>query len=320
MGRREFIMLLGGAAASWPFAAQPQQPAMMKRIAIVHPSEPVANLVASYHRFYHAFFAELGRVGYAEGNNLIVKRYSAGGQPDRYAELARDVADTRQAATTTIPIVTIAGDPVVGGLVSNIARPGGNITGTAISAGFEIWGKRMGLLKEVIPKLSNISVILQTRKFWEGPNGTAIRQAAESISIPLNAVTFEEKIDNAAYQHVFAAFDQDRPDALMVSEFPVHFTNRVIIVQLAAKHRVPVLYTWREFVETGGLMSYAFDMVELGRSCAYQIGQILNGTKPGDIPFNLVARYELALNLKTAKSLDIEFPATLLGIADFVVE
>ena len=334
MRRREFITALG-MAATWPFAAWAQQPAKMKRIAIVHPSEPVANLVASYHRFYHAFFYELDRVGYAEGNNLIVERYSAGGQPDRYAELAREVADTRpaaiyamdsnlglafKAATTTIPIVTVAGDPVVGGLVSNIARPGGNITGTAISAGFEIWGKRIELLKEVLPKLSNISVILQTRKFWEGPNGSTIRQAAEAISIPLNAVTFDEKIDEAAYQRVFAAFDQARPDALMVSEFPVHFTNRVTIVELAAKHRLPVMYTWREFVETGGLMSYAFDLVELGRSCAYQIGQIINGTDPGDIPFNLVARYELALNLKTARSLGIEFPATLLGIADFVVE
>jgi putative ABC transport system substrate-binding protein len=335
MKRREFIGLIGGAALAWPNAARAQQPAKMKRIAIVHPSDRVADMVASYRRSYRGFFDELNRLGFVEGKNLVVERYSGGGQPDRFAQLASYVVDTRpdaiysmdgnfglafKAATTTIPIVTIAGDPVVMGLVSNIARPGGNVTGTANSVGLEIWGKRIGLLKETLPKLSKACVIASTRERWEGPYGSAIRQAAKAASIELNTVVFDEKIDKAAYQRVFTAFEQERPDALIVNDSSIHLTNRVTIVELAAKHHLPAMYPFREFVEVGGLMSYSPDVQEIGRSTGYQMAQILNGTNPGDIPFNQVTRYELAINLKTAKSLGLEFPATLLGSADLVIE
>jgi putative ABC transport system substrate-binding protein len=149
----------------------------------------------------------------------------------------------------------------------------------------------------------------------------AIRQAAEAASVALNATMLDQTIfDEAEYQRVFAAFEQDRPDALMVSDGTVHFTNRVTIVELAAKHRVPTMYCWRDFVEIGGLMAYSFDLEELGRLSGYQTAQILNGANPGDVPFIRITRLELAINLKTAKSLGIEFPATLLGSADFVVE
>jgi putative tryptophan/tyrosine transport system substrate-binding protein len=334
MQRRTFIILIGGATA-WPLVARAQQPAKVKRIAMVHPSDPVADMVASYRRSYRAFFDELSRLGFVEGKNLVVERYSAGGQPDRFAQLARDVVDTHpdaifsmegslgltfKAATTMIPIVTIAADPVVTGLVSNIARPSGNVTGTANNAGSEIWGKRIGLLKEALPKLSNACVIAQTQNGWEGPYGSAIRQAAKAASISLNSVVFDGKIDEAAYQRVFAAFEQDRPDALIATEYSVHLTNRVTIVELAARHRLPAMYPFREFVEVGGLMSYSPDLEEIGRSTGYQMGQILNGTNPSEIPFNQVTRFELALNLKTAKSLGLEFPATLLGSADLIIE
>ena len=225
-----------------------------------------------------------------------------------------------KAATTTIPIVAISGDPVALGLVSNIARPGGNITGSAVNAGFEIWGKRFGLLKEVLPMLSNACIILHRRIEWEGPYGTAIRQAAKDASVALKETVFAGKIDETGYQRVFSAFEQDRPDALIVSEFSVHFTNRAMIVELAAKHRLPAMYTWKDFVEIGGLMAYSPDFSEVGRSVGHQMGQILNGTNPGDIPYNQVTHYELALNLKTANSLGLEFPATLLGSADFIIE
>jgi putative tryptophan/tyrosine transport system substrate-binding protein len=334
MKRREFITLIGGVAVS-PFVARAQQPVKMKRIAMVHSYESVVNMVASYHRFYRAFFDEVSRFGFVEGKSLVVERYSAGGQSDRVAQLARDVVDSRpdaiylvdgslgavfKAATTTIPVVAITVDPVALGLVSNIARPGGNVTGTAIAAGFEIWGKRIGLLKEALGKLSNVCVFAGTRERWEGPFGSAARQAAKVASIPLNAVTFDGKVDEAEYQRVFAAFEQDKPGALIISEYGVHFVNRATIVGLAAKHRLPAVYPYRDFVEVGGLMAYSSDLEEVGRSCGYQISQILNGTNPGDIPFNQVTHYELALNLKTAKTLGIEFPATLLGSADFIVE
>jgi len=334
MKRREFIILIGGAAAS-PLIARAQQPAKMKRIAMVHPSEPVANLVTSYSRFYRAFFDEVSRLGFVEGKNLVVERYSGGGQPNRLAQLARDVVETRpdaifaiegtlslafKAATTTIPIVAVSNDPIALGLVSNIARPGGNVTGTSVDAGLEIWGKRIGLLKETLPKLSKVCIMMQTQKRWEGPFGSAICQAAKAASIALNAVWFDGETNEAAYQRVFAAFEQDRPDAIMVAEYGVHFTNRVTIVGLAAKYRLPAMYTIRGFVEIGGLMAYSPDSEEVGRSTGNQIGQILSGTNPGDIPYDQVTRYELSINLKTAKSLGLEFPATLLGTADFVVE
>jgi putative tryptophan/tyrosine transport system substrate-binding protein len=277
----------------------------------------------------------LSRLGFVEGRTLVVERHSAGGQPDRYAQLAHDVIDTRpdvifsmsgsvglafKAATTTIPIVTTSSDALAQGLVSNIARPGGNLTGTAVNAGLEIWGKRIGLLKETLPKLSNLCVLAQTRKGWEGPFNSGVRRAAKTASTVLNAVVFDGKFDEAEYQRVFASLEQDRPDAFIVLSYPVHFTNRVTIVGLAAKHRLPAMYPYREFVEVGGLMSYSSDLTELLRSTGNQIGQILNGSNPGDIPFSQVTRYELSLNLKTAKSLGLEFPATLLGSADVVVE
>ena len=334
MRRREFLGVMGSAAAL-PFAAVAQQPAEMKRLAMVHPSDPVGTFVPSYHRSYRAFFDELSRLGFVEGKNLVVERYSAEGQPDRYAKLAYDVVDRHpdvifsmsgsvglafKAATTTIPIVTTASDPLAQGLVSNIAKPGGNLTGTAVNAGLEIWGKRIGLLKETLPKLSNLCVLAQTQEGWEGPFNSGVRQAAKAANTALNAVVFNGKIDEAEYQRVFAAFAQDRPDAFIVLSYPVHLTNRVTIVELAAKHRLPAMYPYSEFVEVGGLMSYSSDLTELLRSTGNQIGQILNGTNPRDIPFSQVTRYELSLNLKTATSLGLEFPAILLGSADFIVE
>jgi putative tryptophan/tyrosine transport system substrate-binding protein len=257
-------------------------------------------LVASYRPFLRAFFEELSRAGFMEGRSLVVERYSALGQFDHAAQLARDIVDTRpdaifstdiipalavKAATTTIPIVAISGDPVALGLVSNIARLGGNITGSAVNAGFEIWGKRFGLLKEVLPMLSNACIILHRRIEWEGPCGSAVRQAAKHASVALKETVFDGKIDETEYQRVFASFEQDRPDALIVSEFSVHFTNRATIVELAAKHRLPTMYTWRDVVEIGGLMAYSPDFLEVGRSAGHQMGQILNGTNPGDIPY-----------------------------------
>jgi putative ABC transport system substrate-binding protein len=333
MRRREFLTLAGGATA-WPLIARAQQPAKMKRIAMVSTSDRVVDMVSGHSRLFSAFFDELSHLGFVEGKNLVVERYSGEGQPDRFTQLARDVVGTRpdavytlegslglafKAATTTIPIVSISIDPVALGLVSNIARPGGNVTGVAADSGIEIWGKRIGLLKEALPKLSNACLVIP-RNSWDGRYGAAFRRAAETISMPLNAAVLEGKIDAAEYQRVFATFEQHRPDALLVTDSYAHFANRVTVVELAAKSRLAALYTWRECVEIGGLMAYSWDPGELARSAAYQIVQILNGADPGDIPFNLVTRFELALNLKTAKSLGLEFPATLLGSADLVIE
>jgi putative ABC transport system substrate-binding protein len=270
-----------------------------------------------------------------EGKNLVVEKYSDGGQIDRLAPLAREVVDTRpdvicaigspmglafKAATRTIPIVVVTSDPVAAGLTSNIARPGGNITGVSIDAGFETWGKRIGLLKEALPKLSKVFFIADTRDRWEGQFGSAVRQGAKAASVALNAAVFDEKFDEATYRRAFAAFEQDKPDGLLVSDYKGHTTNYGTIIELAAKYRLPAMYAYRGVVQSGGLMSYGIDLEEIGRFAGYQIGQVLNDTNPGDIPFNQATHYELAINLKTAKSLGIEFPATLLGSADFIIE
>ena len=332
MRRRDFVTALG-TAAIWPLAARAQQPAKMKRIAYVHSAANVSRISASGEPFYRAFFEELSRLGYVEGQNLGVERYSGDGRTERYAELARDVVNTHpdlivavaarlsldfKMATTTIPIVTIIIDPIAQGLVASIARPGGNITGVAIAAGLEIIGKRMGLLVEAMPKLSTVGY-LASRPFWEDPRGAAVREAAKQAGISLSPVMLSA-FDEAEYQRVFRSMEQDRADAFMVSDEPEHGTYRATIVEWAAKDRIPAIYPVRDFFEAGGLMAYSPDLADIFRRVAYLIDKILRGANPGDIPFYQPTKFELSINLKTAKALGLEMPAMLLARADEVIE
>ena len=333
MRRRKFITLLGGAVAVWPLVARAQQPAKMKRIACVISSGKVSMISVSGTRYYRVFFEELNRLGYVEDRNLGVERYSGEGRPERYAELARDVVNTRpdlilavgarlsldfKMATTTVPIVTMIVDPVALGLVTSIARPGGNITGVAIAAGLEIIGKRMGLLVEALPKLSTVGY-LASRTFWEDPRGAATREAAKRAGVALSPAMLDA-YNEAEYQRVFKSMEQDRADALMLSDEPEHLTYRTTIVELAAKGRIPAIYTNRDFVEAGGLMAYSPDLTDIFRRAADVIDTILRGANPGNIPFYQPAKFELSINLKTAKMLGLEMPAMLLGRADEVIE
>ena len=333
MRRRKFITLLGGAVAVWPLVARAQQPAKMKRIACVISSGKVSMISVSGTRYYRVFFEELNRLGYVEDRNLGVERYSGEGRPERYAELARDVVNTRpdlilavgarlsldfKMATTTVPIVTMIVDPVALGLVTSIARPGGNITGVAIAAGLEIIGKRMGLLVEALPKLSTVGY-LASRTFWEDPRGAATREAAKRAGVALSPAMLDA-YNEAEYQRVFRSMEQDRADALMLSDEPEHLTYRTTIVELAAKGRIPAIYTNRDFVEAGGLMAYSPDLTDIFRRAADVIDTILRGANPGNIPFYQPAKFELSINLKTAKMLGLEMPAMLLGRADEVIE
>jgi putative tryptophan/tyrosine transport system substrate-binding protein len=333
MRRRKFITLLGGAVAVWPLAARAQQPAKMKRIVYVSPAAKVSEISVSGRPYFRAFFEELSRLGYVEGQNLGVERYSGEGRPERYAELARDVVNTHpdlilavggrlsldfKMATTIIPIVTIIIDPIALGLVASIARPGGNITGVTISGGLEIIGKRMGLLVEAMPKLSTVGY-LASRPFWEDPRGAATREAAKRAGVALSPAMLGA-FNEAEYQRVFRSMEQDRADGLMVSDEPEHFTYRATIVELAAKGRMPTIYPFRDFVEVGGLMAYSTDQADVYRRVANLIDKILRGANPGDIPFYQPTKFELSINLKTAKALGFEMPAMLLGRADEVIE
>jgi ABC-type uncharacterized transport system substrate-binding protein len=332
MRRRDFITALG-AAATWPLAARAQQAAKMKRIAFVNSAGNASRISVSGDPVYRAFFEELSRLGYVEGQNLGVERYSGEGRPERYAELARDVVNTHpdlivavggrlsldfKMATTTIPIVTMIIDPIAMGLVASIARPGGNITGVTIAGGLEIIGKRMELLVEAVPKLSTVGY-LASRPFWEDPRGAAVREAAKRAGISLKAALLGA-FNEAEYQRIFSSLEQDRADTLMVSDEPENSINRETIVELAAKGRIPAIYALRQFVEVGGLMAYSIDLVDTFRRLASLIDKILKGANPGNIPFYQPTKYELSINLKTAKALGLEMPAMLLARADEVIE
>jgi putative ABC transport system substrate-binding protein len=334
MRRRDFITLLAGTGATWPLAAHAQHPARMKRIAFVHPGMKVGEMSLSGPAQYRAFFEELSRLGYVEGQNLAIDRYSGEGRPERYSELVRDVVNTHpdlilavaarlsldfKMATTTIPIVTIVNDPVALGLVTSIARPGGNITGVTIATELELIGKRIELLVEAMPGLSTVGYLV-SRSYWEDPRGAAAREAAKRAGISLTAALLGNAFNEAEYQRVFRSIEQDHLDALMVSDEAEHFTNRALIVELAAKAQIPTIYAYGDFVQVGGLMAYSIDVPDTFRRIANIIDKVLKGANPGDIPFYRPTKFELSINLKTAKVLGLALPAILLVRADRVVE
>jgi putative ABC transport system substrate-binding protein len=334
MQRREFITLFGGAAATWPVVARAQQPAEMKRIALVDPSLKVGDMTVGGARAYRDFFKEMSHLGYVEGRNLTVERYSGEGRIDHYPGLVRDIVSTHpdliftaslklalqlKIATRTIPIVALTADPIALGLVPSIARPGGNITGVSIDAGLEIWGKRLGLLIEAVPKLSNVGYLVSQRS-WEGPTGLAVREAASQAGISLMGELLGSSFNEQEYERVFNSIKRDGVDSLMISDEGEHIASIPTIVELAARTRIPTIYPYRVFVDAGGLISYSINFGETSPRIAGMIDQILRGTKPADIPFYQETKFELAMNLKTAKALGLELPATLVGRADVVIE
>jgi len=333
MRRREIITLLGGGVAAWPFVVRAQQSSKMKRIAIVSQTAKISEMsVSGNNRFYRVFFEELSRLGYVEGQNLVVERYSGEGRIERFADLARDIVSTHpdlvvssglalyfKPLTTTIPIVTVTADPIGTGLVPSIARPGGNITGVSADAGLEIYSKRLGLLLEATPKLSNAR-FLASQIIWGGFVGAAVREVARQAGVSLAGAVLRSPMGEAEYQRVFSSMEQDRVDGLMVADEPVQYTYRQLLVELAAKSRIPAIYAFREHVELGGLMAYSIDHEDLFRRMAGQVVDILKGTKPAEIPFYQVTKFALAVNLKTAKALGLELPPTLVARADEVIE
>jgi len=334
MKRRDFIILLGGAAAVRPLTARAQQPATRHRIAIFHPAIPTTLLTETGGgSAWRAFFAELRRLGYVEGENLIIERYSAEGHHERYTDLAREIATSNpdvivtgtnpvviavKAATSTIPVVAFMLDPLHAGLVTSLNRPGGNLTGVTLDAGIEIWGKRLEILKEAIPWTTK-AAFLGMREGWEGSAGQALRDAGSRLGISL-VITLPQEGTPAELERVFAAMEQQRPDAVLVSGEGDLYAHRLLIAKLAEKYRLPVMCPYRDYVEAGGLMAYAVDLAELLRRLADDVHQILKGAKPGDIPIYQATKFELLINLKTAKAFGLTLPPALLGRADQVIE
>ena len=329
MKRREFITFLGGAAVAWPTPARAQQPATQHRIAIFHPAIPTTLLTETGGgSAWRAFFAELRRLGYIEGENLIIERYSAEGHHERYADLAREIVTRNpdlivtgtnpvvivfKAATSTIPVVAFMLDPLKAGLVTSLARPGGNLTGITLDAGIEIWGKRLQMLKEAIPSTAK-AAFLGMRDGWEGSSGQVLRDAGGRLGISL-VFMLPQKGTPSEIERVFAVMEQHRPDAVLVSGEGDLYAHRQLIAELAEKNRLPAMCPYRDYVEAGGLMAYAVDLAELLRRMADDVHQILKGSKPGDIPIYQPTRFELLINLKTAKALGLTLPPALLALA-----
>ena len=333
MRRRAFIAALGGAAA-WPLTARAQQPATQRHIAIFHPAIPTTLLTETGGgSAWRAFFGELRRLGYVEGENLIIERYSAEGHHERYADFAREIVTRNPdvivtgtnpvvmaftATTSTIPIVAFMLDPLKAGLVTSLSRPGSNLTGITLDAGIEIWGKRLEMLKEAIP-LTAKAAFLGMREGWEGSSEQVLRDAADRLGISLVFV-LPQKGTASELERVFAAMEQQRPDAVLVSGEGDLYANRQLIAELAEKHRLPVMCPYRDYVEAGALMAYAVDLAELLRRMADDVHQILKGAKPGDIPIYQPIKFELLINLKTAKALGLTLPHALLAHAAEIIE
>jgi putative tryptophan/tyrosine transport system substrate-binding protein len=332
--RRDFIKLLGGAAAAWPLALSAQQPAKQQKIAIFHPAIPTTLLTETGGgSAWRAFFRELRRLGYIEGENLIIERYSAEGHHERYADLARQIVTRKpdvivtgtnpvviafKAATSTIPVVAFMLDPLKAGLVTSLARPGGNLTGITLDPGVDIWGKRLQMLKEAVPSTAK-AAFLGMREGWEGSSGQTLRDAAGRLGISL-VFMLPEKGTPSEIERVFAAMEQQRPDAVLVSGEGDLYANRQLIAQLAQEKRLPAMCPYRDYVEAGALMGYAVDLAELLRRRADDVHQILKGAKPGNIPIYQPTKFELLINLKTAKALGLTLPPALLATAAEMIE
>jgi putative ABC transport system substrate-binding protein len=334
MNRRDLIALFGSTAATWPLRARAQQNERMRRIAIFHPAIPTTLLTETGGgSAWRAFFGELRRLGYVEGENLIIERYSAEGHHERYADLAREIVTRNpdvivtgtnpvviafKAATSTIPVVAFMLDPLKAGLVTSLARPGGNVTGITLDAGIEIWGKRLQMLKEAIPSTTT-AAFLGMRDGWEGSAGQVLREAGAQLGISLVFMLPQE--GNAEeIERVFAVMEQQRPDAVLVSGEGDLYAHRQLIAELAHKKRLPTMCPYRDYVEAGALIGYAVDLAELLRRMADDVHQILKGAKPGDIPIYQPTKFQLLINLKTAKTLGLTLPPALLARADEVIE
>jgi ABC-type uncharacterized transport system substrate-binding protein len=263
-----------------------------------------------------------------------VDRYSGEGRTEHYADLARNavlshpdliftvttrMAQHFKATATTIPIVAYCADPVGTGLARSLAQPGGNITGVIPDVGLDLVGKQLEFLKVVVPTVRKVAY-LTPRAVWNMPTGAAIRKAANQIAVELIGALLDGSIDEPEYRRVFAMMAQERVDAVMVNDSAENFANQRLITKLAENARLPAIYPDRGFVELGGLMAYGPELEELFRHAADQIGQILKGAKPGELPFYQASQFKLTINLNTAKVIGLAIPQSVLLRADKVIQ
>jgi putative tryptophan/tyrosine transport system substrate-binding protein len=327
MQRRQFIALLGGAAAAWPAVARAQQPAMpvIGYLDVGAPEERAS--------FAEAFRKGLSETGYVEGRNVAIEYRWAEGHYDQLPAMAGELvrrqvaviatggspsALAAKAATTTIPIVfTIGADPVEAGFVASLNRPGGNVTGVSVLSG-ALAAKRLELLRELVPAATRVAALVNPA------NATIFESTLRDVEPAARAMGLQIQVVHASTSReidaAFATFVAERPDALFVDGDPFFNARRVQLVHLATLHKVPASYQSREFPEYGGLMSYGSNLKDAWRQAGAYTGRIIKGTKPADLPVVQASKFELVMNAQTARMLGLTVPPQLLARADEVIE
>jgi putative tryptophan/tyrosine transport system substrate-binding protein len=325
--RREFITLLGGAAAAWPLAARAQQAGKIYTIGLF-----TAGSLEELTMVTAVFPDALRELGWIEGKNVAFERRYADNCLERLPELAAELVRldvdvivaigtlaplAAKQATTKIPIVmAAAGDPVASGLVPSLARPGGNVTGMSLMAP-DLGGKRLELLKEVLPRLSRVAVLWNAANPYAALLFKETQAAGRALGIEVQSLEVRGPDD---FDSAFEAARRQRPDALITVEDPLTGTHRKLMADFAARQQFPALYGVREFVTAGGFISYGASLPDLTRRAAAYVDKIFKGAKPADLPVQQPTKFELVINLKTARALGLDVPPTLLARADEVIE
>ena len=327
MRRREFVKLLGGAAATWPLAARAQQPAIPV-IGYLNSRSPEA-----VENRLRGFRQGLKETGYIEGENITILYRWADDRMDRLPLLAADLvsrpvaaiitagaptAFAAKAATTTIPIIFLVGnDPVQLGLAASLSRPGGNLTGIDIFTS-ELAAKRLEVLRDLLPKATRMGVLVNPA------DADATATQLKEIDVAARAMGLQIKVYNAdtraEIDAAFEAMGRDRPDAVLAGTSTFLNGRRVQLAQLSAFYRLPAIYPLRDFVEVGGLISYGSDIIDSFRQAGRYVGRILKGAKPAELPIVKAAKFELVINAQTARMLGLTVPSSLLGRADEIID
>jgi putative ABC transport system substrate-binding protein len=325
--RREFMTILGGAAVAWPRAAHAQQPSKIPCIGFLGNSTAVleANLIGPFRE-------RLRELGYEEGRNVAIEYRWAEGDYDRFPALAAELLAVKvdvivtagtpaslavKKATSTVPLVMVAvGDPVGSGLVPSLAQPAGNITGLS-SIAPDLEGKRMELLREVVPKLSHVACFLNPLNPFHTVSMRQAHVAAQTLGIKLQGLEVRASGD---LDGAFAMIVKEKPDAVLILADRVFLHNRERMMDFATQHRLPSVNAYRELVEVGGLMSYGPSYEDMHRRAADYTDKILKGTKAGDLPIEQPTKFTLTINLKAAKTLGLDVPPMLAARADEVIE
>jgi len=326
MGRREFVALVGGAVAAWPLAARAQQAEKLRAIGYLNPgSGPPAPGIT-------ALFDALAELGWIEGKNVVFERRYAENRLERLPELAAELVRLNvdvivaigtpgplaaKRATSTIPIVmAAAGDPLGSGLVASLARPGGNVTGMSLMAP-DLGGKRLELLKELLPGLARVAVLWNATNPYAAIVFKEMQATGPTLGIEVQSLEVRSPDD---FDGAFEIARRQRPDALITVEDPLTFSHRKRIADLAIGQQLPSLHGIREFAAAGGLMSYGASLADLYRRAAGYVDKILRGAKPADLPVQQPSKFEFVVNLKTARTLGLRIPDKLVALADEVIE